>query len=155
MSTTLSHDGLPAGVGRLDLLSLIEDLGKRGLGIFSSAARLLRHYVWRSRDSDYLAGRICAVWDRVSGTAEQLDLCSRAVNEAERELERKGLIARTTGGNGARSVSGAVASSAGRPASTSARSSTGTPNSGASAKRAASSSRPSPHARPRSGTCDA
>lgn len=103
MSTTLTHNGLPAGVGRLDLLSLVEDLGKRGLRISNSAARLLRHYVWRSRDSDYSAGCICAVWDRVSGTAERLDLCSRAINEAERELERKGLIARTTGGNGARS----------------------------------------------------
>lgn len=102
MSTTLVHNGLPAGVGRLDLLSLVENLGKRGLGLSSTAARILRHYVWRSRDGDYQAGRICAVWDRVGGTAEQLDLCSRAINEAERELEGRGFIARTTGGNGAR-----------------------------------------------------
>jgi replication initiation protein RepC len=103
MSATLSHGGLPKGVRRVDLLSLIENLGKRGLGLSSTATRVLRHYVWRSRDDDYLAGRICAVWDRVCRTADDLDLCSRAINDAERELETKGLIARTTGGNGARS----------------------------------------------------
>ena len=103
MSATLVHGGLPTGVRRIDLLSLVEGLGKRGLGLSSTAARVLRHYVWRSRDDDYRAGRICAVWDRVSRTADDLDLCSRAINDAERELEAKGLIARTTGGNGARS----------------------------------------------------
>lgn len=103
MSATLCHGGLPKGVRRVDLLSLVENLGKRGLGLSSTATRLLRHYVWRSRDDDYRAGRICAVWDRVCRTADDLDLCSRAINDAERELETKGLIARTTGGNGARS----------------------------------------------------
>ena len=103
MSATLVHGGLPEGIRRIDLLSLVEDLGKRGLGLSSTATRLLRHYVWRSRDDDYRAGRICAVWDRVCRTADDLDLCSRAINDAERELEAKGLIARTTGGNGARS----------------------------------------------------
>lgn len=103
MSATLVHGGLPEGIRRIDLLSLVEDLGKRGLGLSSTATRVLRHYVWRSRDDDYRAGRICAVWDRVCRTADDLDLCSRAINDAERELEAKGLIARTTGGNGARS----------------------------------------------------
>lgn len=103
MSATLVHGGLPEGIRRIDLLSLVEDLGKRGLSLSSTATRLLRHYVWRSRDDDYRAGRICAVWDRVCRTADDLDLCSRAINDAERELEAKGLIARTTGGNGARS----------------------------------------------------
>ncbi|MBS0482666.1 MAG: hypothetical protein JSR96_11055 [Proteobacteria bacterium] len=103
MSATLTHGGLPVDVRRVDLLSLVEDLGKRGLGLSSTATRVLRHYVWRSRDDDYRAGRICAVWDRVCRTADDLDLCSRAINDAERELEAKGLIARTTGGNGARS----------------------------------------------------
>jgi len=103
MSAALTHGGLPVGVRRIDLLSLVEDLGKRGLGLSSTATRVLRHYVWRSRDDDYRAGRICAVWDRVCRTADDLDLCSRAINDAERELEAKGLIARTTGGNGARS----------------------------------------------------
>lgn len=103
MSATLVHGGLPEGIRRIDLLLLVEDLGKRGLGLSSTATRVLRRYVWRSRDDDYRAGRICAVWDRVSRTADDLDLCSRAINDAERELEAKGLIARTTGGNGARS----------------------------------------------------
>ncbi len=97
-----AHQGLPAGVRKTDLLALIENLGKHGLGVSSAAARLLRHYVWRSRDADYQPGRICAVWDRVSHSAEQLDLSTRSINEAERELESHGLIRRTTGNNGAR-----------------------------------------------------
>lgn len=103
MSATLTHGGLPEGVRRTDLLSLIENLGKRDLGLSSTATRVLKHYVWRSRDEDYRAGHICAVWGQVCRTADDLGLCSRAINEAERELEAKGLIVRTTGGNGARS----------------------------------------------------
>lgn len=103
MSTTLTHRGLPDGVGRLHLLCLVENLGKRGIGVSSSAARLLEHFIWRSRDSDYQGGRICAVWERVCRTADDLGLSSRAINQAERELEAKGLVLRTTGGNGARS----------------------------------------------------
>ncbi|PZU48988.1 MAG: hypothetical protein DI568_06865 [Sphingomonas sp.] len=103
MIAGLIHTGLPAGQSKKDVMLLVENLGKRGLGISSTASRLLRHYVWRSRDTDYQAGRICAVWDRVSHTAELLGLCSRGINEAERELEARGLILRSTGGNGARS----------------------------------------------------
>lgn len=103
MSATLAHQGLPPGKSRLELLRLVEDLGKRALGISSTASRVLQHYIWRSRDSDYQSGRICAVWEKVANTAEKLELCPRAINEAERELERLGFIVRTTGGNGARS----------------------------------------------------
>lgn len=103
MSATLTHRGLPEGVRRIDLLSLIESLGKKGLNISRTATQVLRHHVWRSRDEDYQAGRICAVWDRVRQTADDLSLCPRAINAAERELEASGLIVRTTGGNGARS----------------------------------------------------
>ncbi|HEX7852803.1 MAG TPA: helix-turn-helix domain-containing protein [Sphingobium sp.] len=105
MSTTLTHRGLPLGISRLHLLSLVEDLGKRGIGVSSSAARLLEHLIWRSRDGDYDGGRICAVWERVCRTADDLGLSSRAINQAERELEAKGFVIRTTGGNGARSGS--------------------------------------------------
>lgn len=103
MNAALTHQGLPSGIARKDLLLLIENLGKRGLGISSTALHVLRHYVWRSRDADYRTGRICAVWEKVSRTAEKLELCPRAINDAERELEGRGLIVRTTGGNGARS----------------------------------------------------
>jgi hypothetical protein len=80
-------------------------LGKRGMDMSSTAQQLLDHYIWRSRDEDYLPGRICAVWQRVCRTADHLGLSSRAINQAERELEAKGFIVRTTGGNGARSGS--------------------------------------------------
>lgn len=37
MSATLTHRGLPEGVRRIDLLSLIESLGKKGLNISRTA----------------------------------------------------------------------------------------------------------------------
>jgi len=82
MSATLTHGGLPEGVRRTDLLSLIENLGKRGLGLSSTATRVLKQYVWRSRDEDYRAGHICAVWGQVCRTADALGLCSRDINDA-------------------------------------------------------------------------
>lgn len=45
MSTTLTHRGLPDRVGRLDLLTLVENLGKRGMDLSSSAVRLLEHFI--------------------------------------------------------------------------------------------------------------
>jgi len=33
MSTTLRHDGLPAGVGRFDLLRLFEQVARPGFGL--------------------------------------------------------------------------------------------------------------------------
>jgi hypothetical protein len=68
-----------------------------------TAANVLVHYITCCTfDQDYKPGRICTAWPRVSTVAEQLDLCDRSVNGAERELVELGLIERTTGRNGAR-----------------------------------------------------
>jgi hypothetical protein len=102
MSTTLAHRGLPAGVGRFDLLRLFEQVARPGFGLSSTAIALVRHYVLKTMDSDYLSGRICAVWTQARRFAEQLGLTPRSINSAERELEQAGFIIRNAGINGER-----------------------------------------------------
>ena len=103
MSTTLSHRGLPSGVCRFDLLRLFEQVARPGFGLSSTAVALVRHYVLKTMDGDYLSGRICAVWTQASRFAEALGLTPRSINSVERELERAGFIIRNAGINGERS----------------------------------------------------
>ena len=102
MSTTLRHDGLPAGVGRFELLRLFEQVARPGFGLSSTAVALVRHYVLKTMDGDYLSGRICAVWTQACRFAEALGLTPRSINSAERELEQAGFIIRNAGINGER-----------------------------------------------------
>ena len=102
MSTTLSHDGLPAGVGRFELLRLFEQVARPGFGLSSTAVALVRHYVLKTMDGDYVPGRICAVWTQACRFAEALGLTPRSINSAERELEKAGFIIRNAGINGER-----------------------------------------------------
>ncbi|MBN9146010.1 MULTISPECIES: helix-turn-helix domain-containing protein [unclassified Novosphingobium] len=102
MSTTLAHRGLPAGVGRFDLLRLFEQVARPGFGLSSTAVALVRHYVLKTMDGDYLSGRICAVWTQARRFAEKLGLTPRSINSAERELEQAGFILRNAGINGER-----------------------------------------------------
>jgi len=102
MSTTLSHRGLPPGVGRFELLRLFEQVARPGFGLSSTAVALVRHYVLKTMDGDYMSGRICAVWTQACRFAEALGLTPRSINSAERELERAGFIVRNAGINGER-----------------------------------------------------
>ncbi|NKJ01655.1 hypothetical protein FHW92_003754 [Novosphingobium sp. SG707] len=102
MSTTLAHRGLPTGVGRFDLLRLFEQVAMPGFGLSSTAVALVRHYVLKTMDGDYLSGRICAVWTQACRFAEALGLTPRSINSAERELEQAGFIVRNAGINGER-----------------------------------------------------
>jgi replication initiation protein RepC len=102
MSTTLAHRGLPTGVGRFDLLRLFEQVARPGFGLSSTAVALVRHYVLKTMDGDYLSGRICAVWTQARRFAEALGLTPRSINSAERELEQAGFIVRNAGINGER-----------------------------------------------------
>jgi hypothetical protein len=63
---------------------------------------LVRHYVLKTMDGDYLSGRICAVWTQACRFAEALGLTPRSINSAERELEQAGFIVRNAGINGER-----------------------------------------------------
>ena len=102
MSTTLTHSGLPIGVSRFDLLRLFEQVARPGFGLSSTAVALVRHYVLKTMDGDYAAGRICAVWTQACRFAAALGLTPRSINSAERELERAGFIVRNAGINGER-----------------------------------------------------
>ena len=102
MSTTLAHRGLPSGMTRFDLLRLFEQVARPGFGLSSTAVALVRHYVLKTMDSDYLSGRICAVWTQACRFAEALGLTPRSINSAERELEHRGFIVRNAGINGER-----------------------------------------------------
>lgn len=102
MSTTLAHSGLPPGVTRFELLRLFEQVGRPGFGLSGTAIALVRQYVLKTMDGDYLRGRICAVWSQACRFSEALGLTPRSVNSAERELERAGFIVRAAGINGGR-----------------------------------------------------
>ncbi len=102
MSTTFAHAGLPAGVTRFEMLRLFEQVARPGFGLSSTAVALVRHYVLKTMDGDYLAGRICAVWTQACRFAEALGLTPRSINSAERELEQAGFIVRNAGINGER-----------------------------------------------------
>ena len=61
MSTTLSPTGRPSGVTRFETLRLFEQVARPGFGLSSSAVALVRHYVLKTMDGDFLTNRICAV----------------------------------------------------------------------------------------------
>ncbi len=102
MSTTLAHSGLPSGLTRFDLLRLFEQVARPGFGLSSTSVVLVRHYVLKTMDADYLSGRICAVWTQACRFAEALGRTSRTINSAERQLEQAGFIIRNAGINGER-----------------------------------------------------
>jgi hypothetical protein len=84
------------------MLRLFEQVARPGFGLSSSAVALVRHYVLKTMDGDYLTGRICAVWTQACRFAEALGLTPRSINSAERELEQAGFIVRNAGINGER-----------------------------------------------------
>lgn len=103
MSITLTHSGLPDGCSRFELLAAFEAVAKVHYRLSRTAIALVRHYVLKISDEDYLRGRICAVWGQVCRTARALNLSPRSINSAERELEEAGFLVRSMGTNGARS----------------------------------------------------
>jgi replication initiation protein RepC len=95
MSITLTHGGLPSGIGRFALLDTFDAVARTTFGISATAIRLLRHHVGKCRDSDFLAGRICGTWEQPQQTAKLLGISTRVLNNAERELIAKGFINRS------------------------------------------------------------
>ena len=102
MSTTIVHAGLPPDVTRFDLLRLFEQVARPGFGLSSTAVSLVRQYILKTMDADYVKGRVCAVWTQACRFAEMLGITPRSINSAERELERAGFIIRNAGVNGGR-----------------------------------------------------
>lgn len=102
MSVSGRHNGLPQGQTKWDLLRVLQEIGRKELGLTPSAFSLLIFLIRRSRETDFDRGAICASWLRVELIARELDLTERTVNNAQRELQASCLIRVTTSGNGAR-----------------------------------------------------
>jgi hypothetical protein len=105
MSVSLAHSGLPKGIGKPGLLSILDGLGRKHLALPPTAFHLLRHFVLRAKAEDFSAGRLCGNWERVEDLATILQVTPRAINLAVQKLEEGGYIQRTTAANGARGAS--------------------------------------------------
>jgi replication initiation protein RepC len=95
MSITLTHDGLPKGIGRFALFDAFDAVARTTFGISETAIRLMKHYIGKCRDSDFLAGRICGTWEQPFQTATSLGISTRVLNNAERELISAGFVHRS------------------------------------------------------------
>jgi replication initiation protein RepC len=95
MSITLTHGGLPNGIGRFDLFEVFDSVARCTLGISETAIRLMKYNISKCRDSDFLAGRICGTWEQPKQTAATLGISTRVLNNAERELIAKGFVNRS------------------------------------------------------------
>ena len=94
--------GLPPGVTRFEMLRLFEQVSRPGFGLSSMAVALVRYYMLKTMDGDYLSGRICAVWAQACHFAEAVGFTPRSINSAVRELEHAGFIVSNAGINGER-----------------------------------------------------
>ncbi|TYC87018.1 helix-turn-helix domain-containing protein [Novosphingobium sp. BW1] len=102
MSVSGRHTGLPAGQSKSDLLQVLQDLGRKGLGLTPSAFDLLMFLCRRANRVDFLHGSICTSWMRVGRIAREIGISERSINNAQRELRTEGFIKITTSANGAR-----------------------------------------------------
>lgn len=95
MSAVLKHSGLPEGVSRDDLISIVNAVGRTALKLSSSSVRYLVHCIKSCREDDFLPGRICGVWERAETIAKALGVSIRTVSSVEERLRKANLIART------------------------------------------------------------
>ncbi|KZL28008.1 helix-turn-helix domain-containing protein [Pseudovibrio sp. WM33] len=94
MSLTHIHNGLLDSFTRALLLTLIDKFGPAA-GLSATDIKVLKYYVLKVRDEDFLKGRICAVWQRLPVTAEELNLNERAITRAENRLIKAGWLLKT------------------------------------------------------------
>lgn len=95
MSITLAHDGLPENKSRKHLDKLIDAVGEAVFGFSEKTILLLKHYIWKCGEADFLPGRICGMWEQPYTTAQTFRISTRALSYKEQELEEAGLILRT------------------------------------------------------------
>lgn len=101
MSATTTHQGLPEGMQPFALLELIESL-KSELGLIDQDITYLRWVFRRVKRTDFIAGRICAVWMSVAKIAVELGFSPRKIHRIEARLQRCGIILKASLGNGRR-----------------------------------------------------
>ncbi|WP_108817340.1 plasmid replication protein RepC [Pseudovibrio sp. Alg231-02] len=93
-----SFAGLPVGVSRWDVLSLVKRL-QRDLGLTATQVAHLEFLVGYTRDQDWQSGSNPIVYLTVSATANKRVICERQVLNIERALNRAGLVCWHDSGN--------------------------------------------------------
>lgn len=101
MSATTTHHGLPDGMQPFALLELIESL-KSELGLLDQDITYLRWMFRHVKHTDFIAGRICAVWISVAKLAVELRISPRKIHRIEARLQRCGIILKSSLANGRR-----------------------------------------------------
>lgn len=101
MSATTTHRGLPDGMQPFALLELIENL-KSELGLIDQDITYLRWVFRRLKRTDFIEGRICAVWMSVAKLAVGLRVSPRKVHRIEERLQRCGIVLKASLANGRR-----------------------------------------------------
>ncbi|MGH0004696.1 plasmid replication protein RepC [Pseudovibrio ascidiaceicola] len=93
-----SFAGLPVGVSRWDVLSLVKKL-QRELGLTATQVAHLEFLVGYTRDQDWNEGSNPIVYLTVSATANTRVICERQVLNIERALNRASLVCWHDSGN--------------------------------------------------------
>lgn len=101
MSATTTHQGLPEGMQPFALLEIIESL-KSELGLIDQDITYLRWVFRHVKRTDFIAGRICAVWMSVANLALELGVSPRKIHRIEERLQRCGIILKASLANGRR-----------------------------------------------------
>lgn len=101
MSATTTHQGLPEGMQPFALLELIESL-KPELGLIEQDITYLRWVFRHVKRTDFISGRICAVWISVAKLALELGFSPRKIHRIEARLQRCGIILKASLANGRR-----------------------------------------------------
>jgi replication initiation protein RepC len=99
MSTSLAHQGLPVGVKPWQLIDLVRQVSRvanTATQISRTALAVLEHYIASCRDSDFIEGSICGVWEQPSTLAAKLGISTKVLHDAEAQLRAKGWIERTS-----------------------------------------------------------
>lgn len=101
MSATATHQGLPEGMHPFALLELIESLTIE-LGLIEQDITYLRWVFRHVKRTDFITGRICAVWISVAKLALELGFNPRKIHRIEARLQRCGIILKASLANGRR-----------------------------------------------------
>lgn len=94
MSVRLVHRGLPSDITPYQLKRFLKR-ARSSLGLSKGAVEYLTFAIDNCQKSDFLQGRICAIWHSLERLAQIFGLSKRQVGRIEAELVDAGLIRRT------------------------------------------------------------
>ena len=90
--------GLPAGVGRYDLLLLVKKAGKSA-GFTPRMIQLLDYYMAYTRDQDWEEGALPVIYQSLAKTALDLGVTERQIQYLEKQLFQVGALTWLDSGN--------------------------------------------------------